>query len=266
MEPSMSKFSVYSIGIVAENKKLNSDIVFITPIEITPFLDGELDNSIVSDETKGFEPDGAPYQIKVSLTTAIEAKWLRSTNSNRRTPPDVRRGERVLLWRYSDSDEFYWTSLGMDENLRKLETVVFTFSDTRDENKDSTLPENSYSLEVCTHTKQITLRTVKADGEPFAYTFQFNTKEGAVVLMDDAGNYFELDSADTKLTLKNANGTHLIMDKRDLDIEVPRNFRIRVGNNFTVDAKALYDLVVGGSNLKFTPDAGVVSTPRLDLN
>lgn len=230
MEVSISQLSVYSIGIVAANKKLNSKVAFITPLEITPFMDGELDAIIKDKEVSGVDSNNDSYQVKVSVSTAIEATWLPYTNTNRRTAPDLRRGERVLLWRYSDSDEFYWTTLGMDDNLRKLETVIYTWGATRDESKDSTLPENSYSLEVCTHTKQVTFRTVKADGEPFAYTFQINAKEGAVTLTDDVGNYITLDSTDTLIRLENIDGTWTELNKEDINAKCNNRLIAEVGN------------------------------------
>ena len=202
-EPKLSHFHVYSIGIAAANKHLDTDILYVTPIEITPYIDGELDADIEEDSAGGEDKYQDEYTVKVKHDIAVEATWLRLHHTHRRTAPDVRRGERVMLYRHSDSERLYWDSMGMDDHLRKLETVIWTWSDTQDEKKDSTHPQNCYSLEICTHTKQITLRTMKANEEPFAYTFQFNTDYGAVTLKDDDGNFIELDSKETRIRLYN---------------------------------------------------------------
>ena len=253
-----SNFHVYSLGVVAANKKLDSDLAYIYPTEVTSFTEGELTAESFSAETGGVDREGNEYQLSVEENASLEAKWLPLGNTNRRTPPDVRRGERVLLWRNADTDQFYWTSMGLDDHLRKLETVVYSVSDTRDESKDSTHPDNSYSMEFCTHTKQVTLRTVKEDGEPFAYTFQFNAKDGGVVLTDDVGNYIELDSADTVIRLENRMGTHLYLDKKDILAFAPNEINMEASNRIL--------FTCGSSTIEMTPSNIKQVSPRIDLN
>ena len=128
------------------------------------------------------------------------------------------RGERVLLWRYADTDQYYWTTLGMDDYLRKLETVVYAFSDTKDESVKVLTPDNAYYLEISTHKKLVTFSTAKSDGEPYAYTFQFDTAAGRVTLADDVGNYMELDSKNTSITLENADDSKVVLDRKVINI------------------------------------------------
>lgn len=290
-----SNYRVYSIGIVATNKPLSAREVAVMPIETLPYLDGELDSRPEDQEASGVDGAGQAYSVKITADNAIIATWIGETH--RRTPPDVRRGERVLLWQYGDADKFYWSSLGMDDNLRKLETLVFSVSDTADEAIDSTQPENSYWLEVSTHTGQITLHTSKANGEPFEYTFQFNTREGMVVLTDDVGNYLEFNSTDTLIRAMNRMGTYLELNKRDINFYAPNNVdgeaknnvSVKAGKNISltagqnisaeaksgnVDIKAAQNAVVdggasamlksGGSFIKFTPAGGQIKAPKME--
>ena len=249
-----SQFRIVDIGIVAENKILSKDTVMVTPIESLPMLQGEIRYDPKVIDVTGSDDNGSEYNESIVMDLTVEAKWLPLGNTNRRTAPDVRRGERLLLWRTGNSDSYYWTSMGLDDDHRKLETIIFSVSATADENKDGTTYDNSYFLEISSHTKTITLHTSDANNEPFKYTFQFNLKDGAVILSDDVGNYFELDSSKTKLTLKNKDGTYFVMDKKIIEAYAPD----------TIDAKAEkhIKLTCGGSVFTLTPSETTLKTPK----
>lgn len=216
MKTTQSHFQPYSIGIASMNKHLDSEVLYAVPIEVNQFGEGELDSEPEKFEGKGKDRHDEDYEVSVNHDSSVEALWLKSGHTNRRTPPDIRRGERVMLYRHSDSGAIFWESMGMDDHLRKLETVVYTWSDTQDEAKNSTDPDQCYQFEICTHTKQITLQTVKADEEPFAYTYQFNTGEGIVLLTDDVKNFLQLDSPETCWTIKNKDGSYGEWNKREI--------------------------------------------------
>lgn len=210
-----SKLKTYSIGQVAENKALNSKEIQVIPIEAMTMLDGEAKSNPGFMEDSGIDSKGTSYASKTIVDNVLTATWL-PVSSNRMTAPDVRRGERVLIWQYADADEYYWTDLGWDYHLRKKETVRWAISATEDENETEFNPENCYYVEVSSHNQTITLSTTKKLGEPFAYTFQFNLKAGVVVLSDDAGNYIEFDSKETQILLHNMEGTEISLDKRNI--------------------------------------------------
>ena len=211
----ISKFKLVSWGRVAENKEMSTDIVEVYLMETTSFLEGEVKSNPTKTETKGVDSSGQSYESSATSDNTIPAKWL-PWGTNRKTPPDVRRGERVLIFQYENTDQYWWVTTGLDDNLRKKETVIYTWSAHEDENDDTTTTDNSYSFEVSTHGKHLTLTTTNKLGEPFRYVFQINTGEGVVTLTDDAGNYFELDSSTTKITLKNKDGTSLTLDKEKI--------------------------------------------------
>lgn len=210
-----SKFRPYSAGVVAENKELSSNKVQVVPVEVLPMLDGELKSNPSPLESSGVDANGENYELSLDTDIAIEAEWLR-WNTNRQTSPDVRRGERVMLWQYADTDKFYWTSLGMDQHLRKLETVRYAISATRDEAETELTPDNTYSVEMSSHNKTITVKTCKADNEVNDYTLQINGKDGIVVIADDLGNYLQLESQENRITFKNADGTEWILNKNEI--------------------------------------------------
>lgn len=269
-----SKFRPYSIGIVAENKPMSTKIAKVVPIEVIPFIDGELKSDPQALEVAGVDAAGQQYTVRVMMDNVIDAEWL-SLGSNRVTAPDVRRGEQVLIYQYADSDKFYWQPTGKTDWLRKLETVIFAISATRDEADTELRVDNTYSVEMSSHGKHVTLRTSKADGEPFAYTFQFNAKEGVVTLTDDAGNFFELDSGEMRLTLENRRGTKVVLDKdnilfkavADLVADVGQNATLVVGKDLTLDVKGNVKGSVGGSlTAQVAGAAGVVAKGGVEIS
>lgn len=256
MKETQSHIQLYSIGIVSANKHLDSDTIYAVPIEVTPYGEGELDSEIEQFEGKGKDRHEEDYEVSVNHDSSVEAIWLRDKHTNRRTSPDVRRGERVMLYRHSDSGAIFWDSMGMDDHLRKLETVIYSWSDTQDEALNSTEPENCYQFEICTHTKQITLQTVKADEEPYEYTYQFNTGEGIVLLTDDVKNFFQLDSPETCWTIKNKDGSYGEWNKREIMHYGPDSVTVEDEDGAYGEWRGRNVKIYGPDNVKIFDESG----------
>jgi len=232
-----SKFKFYSFAIVANNKAMSETKIQATPIESMPMLDGEIVSLPVEEEIDGQDAEGQAYQSKVTTDTAVEAEWFPFGTTNRRTPPDVRRGEEVMLFSYADTDKFYWMTTGRKDHLRKLETVIYTFSATTDEDADSTDPENCYTFEVSSHDGRITMRTTKQHKEFCEYAFQFDLNAGTVLLADDLGNEFFFDSKNTLLRLENADGTKIELDKKKIYAYAPDQIHGKAENSMLFETK-----------------------------
>lgn len=230
-----SKLRIFGLGIVAANKELRSKFIEVTPIETTPMLDGEITDNIETIITKGRDANGGIYENSIITTASIRAEWLPIGSSNRATAPDVRRGEHVVIYQFGDTDKYWWTTLFYDMKLRKLETAIFVFSNTRNEDKDGS-PDTTYFLEISTHKKLIHLHTSKSDGEPFVYDLQLNTKDGVFTFQDDIGNYIQLDSKNVRIEAKNADGTWIDMNRRDINVYAPNDINIRADNNINISA------------------------------
>lgn len=232
----LSELKVYSIGIVAEDKKLRGEdgkpnrIVEVIPIEDTPMLDGELTSDKKTGSVKSQDSQGSEYEVNLQSSKSIKATWLPFGSSNRFTAPDVRRGERVMLYRYSDEDRYYWTTLFDDLRLRKLETVIYAFSGTRDEKADSVNPENFYFLEVSTHRGLVHFSTSKANGEFCKFDIQINAKEGLIKIVDDIGQKFVFDSKEHQLAMTNVDGTYMEINKKNFTINVPETYTLNAKN------------------------------------
>lgn len=230
-----SKFKVYSMGIVAEPKVLNSKIILVTPLETMPFYGGEIRSDPAAIKDDFVDKDGKPYAVEVLSDFAIKAEWLPINDGNRVTPPDVRRGERVILYRYADNDKFYWQSLGADTGKRRLETVLWRFSATTDESVTVLDDSNSYWLEISTHKQSITLQTSKANGEVVSFGVSLNGKDGRATIKDDRGNHFFIDSLANYVEFGNGSGSFVALDKMKALISADKEVMIKT-KSFIVDA------------------------------
>lgn len=213
----VSQLRFFSIGVVATNKELSEHFVEILPIEYFNFIDGEILDHTEEYKASGKGIMGNQFEVKIDTTATIRAKWLPLTQTNRITPPDVRRGEQVLIYKFGDVDEYWWCDMMQYKHIRRLETAIWSFSDNREENVEDT-PESTYWFEVSTHKKVVHLHTSKSDEEPFVYDIQINTKDGRIVIQDDDHNYIFLDSAERFIKLHNKDDTYIEMNKRVINI------------------------------------------------
>lgn len=233
----VSKLRFYSTGIVAENKELSSSFIYATPLEELSSLDGEVTAKVDTFTATGKDALEGSFTASVNASVTLKADWLPIAGSNRLTAPDVRRGESVMIYQFGDSDAFFWTTLKQDSRLRRLETVIFAFSATKNEvdKLDST---NSYFLEISTHTKTCTFHTSSANGEPFEYTVQINTAEGSVNIVDDIGNEFILDSAASRVFMKNSSGSVVDINKKSIILTSDSSVKINT-KEFLVSAGSI---------------------------
>lgn len=209
-----SLYRIVSKGVVAENKKAGIDYVEVAPLETLPMMDGELSQKSEDYSSEGSDSDGVAYAEATTTTATLRCKWRGIGQSNRMTSPDVRRGEEVLIYQFADSDEYFWDTFNNHLGIRKLEKVVHSYSGTKDESVTDPDETNSYVFTIDTRNKSLSITTSKADGEPFTYSIELNTKEGSFKLTDDIGNHIYLHSQDKHIRLENASGSKFeLIDK-----------------------------------------------------
>lgn len=269
MNPSISKLQFYSIGIVAANKKLSSDRIEVVPMEDSPMLSGELSDNIEQYQAKGQSIDGESFDVDMKTTASIQARWLSYTDTNRITSPDVRRGEMVAIYQFSDSDEYWWMTLKQDKTLRRLETVIYSFSNQRDENNEVDA-NSSYWFEVSTHGKYIHLHTSKNDKEPFAYDVQINTKVGCVTITDDDDNWIFLDSKERQIKLHNKDNSFIDINKKKIHINAvdqvlvtTKAFEVQASNSIKMTTK---DYTLKTNSYKTTATSYQTTVPTANFS
>lgn len=238
---SKTAYRLISVGYVAENKSRQTDEIEVSLIELTPFINGELKGDIVTDTCNGVDSKGNHFSASVKMSNTVIATW-KGEGTNRVTSPDVRRGDRVNIYRYGNNDKYYWEPLEhVGESVKKRETVTHTYSNTTDEKDNTPTVKNSYIQEVSTHDKLVTLiQTSKSDGEKFQYVVQVNTKENVIVLADDVGNFIQLDSNGSHVVMQNADGSLFEVIKGDININCKGNVNIEAGGNVNIKTPNTY--------------------------
>ena len=224
-----SKLRMFSAGRVAANKVIGSHEIQVTPLENTGFIDGEIVAALSTQTASGIDANGASYTGSTNTSAAITATWLAMDASNRLTSPNVRRGDRVMIWQFADEDKYWWTTITPDHSLRRLETVIYGISNSTVEDEPLT-SNNMYWWEMSTHKKVVHLGTSKSQGEPFRYDFQIDCGGGQVVVQDDAGNYISMNSADKRIELMNSDGSHYDMHAKNLTVTIPETITMLAKN------------------------------------
>lgn len=253
-----SQFALFSLGVAANNREPDSLEISVTPIEKMQFLDGEIVSIPYDNEVEGTEEEGSNFNAKVTTDVAIRATWLKG-GGNRATPEDIRRGQRVFIYKFADRNEYLWQYAGLDDEKFTTHTVVLRFSATNDETADRLDPSNCYYLEVCTRTGKITLQTSKANGEFSAYAVQLDTQRGFFIITDELENYISLDSANTVITLNNSDGTYITLDKERIEAFANDYIRAKATNKIGLESKLIEflceQLLVKSQTNRFeTPD------------
>lgn len=212
---------LYSLGIVLQAKVRGSDTIVVDPIEAFPMDNGAIGIDTKNKKTSLKDQHGVERKSEIKGGSAIKAKWIPFGHSNRESAPDVQPNETVILFAYADTQEFYWTTLFREPQLRRLETVRHMYCNI----PDGLTPyddDTSYWSEISTHDKMVTFHTSNNDGEPFTYDVFFDTGHGVVTLLvDDTENLLQLDSKAVVWLMQNAAGTYLKEDQERFFIYAP---------------------------------------------
>lgn len=226
------------LGIVVEDRSLGSRLVKCYLKELLPTMNGGLGDS-TKDEEYELEDvlNEGTINGSVKTTNCITAEWLGITN--RAFPPDVVKGEQVMVLRYADSDIFYWESLGRDDNLRRGELHRISISDDMRVVKDLD-DDNTYFIELDTRTaKRIRIKTSDSDGENYRYEFMINAGEDYATLNDNIGNRIELHSAIPNIILHNSEGTWTELNKKDINSYAPQHIMMRAVDKIQLNATTI---------------------------
>lgn len=194
----------YSLGIVVDDKVEGSDVIIVTPIEDFTMELGELSSTDRKKEATMANSSGVKKTANIEGGSTVEATWVPLSDPNRDNSPDVYRSETVMLYKYADTQDYYWSTFFREPGLRGRERVRTALSN-KDAGGESYTPDSSYWVEIDTKYKHLKIHTSDNDGEPTTYDLTINTKEGTVLLEDKLGNRILLESVPGHLEVTTEN-------------------------------------------------------------
>jgi len=193
-----SKFTRYSVAIVAKDIIEDDDIIECFPLENMTHIDGDINYKDILPNTC-VNVDEETEVIILRKGVSIKAKWIPLLYSNRVYAPNVKKGEQVQIYRYTDTDEFFWTTMYNEFDLRRQEKVKNYYSNTG-VFKEDLHDNNTYWTLIDTINKKVQLHTSDNDGELTTYDISIDTKAGNIKMEDGRGNSIVFDSAKDTLT------------------------------------------------------------------
>lgn len=208
----------YGMGIAAVDLPLSATILEIIPVEKLPNLEGTIGLNPSIHTHRGVDASGKSYESVMTTSTTLSAEWI--GEGNRTTPPNIRKGERVQIYRYADSDQFFWSATGLDRDKRNRETVVYTYDD-KDQNDNTAKSPNvneSIKVEYSAHSQTITLTTPSSNGAAVTYDIQINYGKGIIEIADSLNNIIQLESTEYKMLLLNGKDSKLEINKNNIDL------------------------------------------------
>lgn len=224
---SYTKFILYCVGIVAKDIEPNEFEIEVYPIEMYPLAKGDVTKK---KRMKASVTDfsGSKLTATAEQTFTIKARWLPWGNGgNRISAPNVCQGETVLLFKYAGNDEYFWTTIFNEQDLRKKERVVYYYSNKKKPEKSDLLTKG-YRFVVDTIDKFLGLYTEDNDGEACKYDIQLDTKNGNFLLSDSNNNGFILKSKDN---------TFVLHAEKDIEIEAKNNIKMTADKQFSLETK-----------------------------
>lgn len=194
-----SKYKLYTIGTVASDLIEGYAPIEVYPHEILPNYTGDI-NKIDDVNMNVLNSEGKSFNVALEHKRVLTAVWL-GDGTNRVTPPNVRKGEKVLIYRYADVDLYYWTVKGLELDLRRLEHVTHMYVNTGDENVKVVDEKNSYYTTMSTLNKYFKIHLSDNDGEVTTYDIVADAKSGYLQLRDGKQNSITIDSIADKVSI-----------------------------------------------------------------
>lgn len=222
----MNVLECYGVGVVAMDKDTDSDEIQVyLPLHF-PDADGEV---VTTAETKKVDvesPTGDASSSTTLRSNSVPCKWM-ALNTNRVTSPDVRKGSKVVVYKFQGTNKYLWTYFGMDGTLR-LETVIYAYSASPkvDANTPVT-PDNYYIFMISTHKKMIQLVTGQGNGEPTSYVVSLDTGNGQFGIVDGENNILSINSMEHAFSFINDEKSFLNIEKKNIALSCEQNMLLK---------------------------------------
>jgi len=245
----LSKLHLHSYGYVVEANE-GSSIAKIYPYEkiydigqvedLSKSEDIEVkwkDKKLKKDPTntgnkfEKWEMSNEEKKVNLRKSYYILANWLNLTQSNRTTPPYLGIGEKVLLFKYGNNDEYYWDTVKTDLFLRKNEIVNWHFRGDKSGYDMRFSPRKQYISIVTNNKDDSDVFTLKIDGKNEEAFMHWG--------VDNENNFFILNNKEKVAALKF--GDHMLLKTNKNYVVQADKIRIECGNDELI--KWLIDLL-----------------------
>ena len=234
---------MFGIGHVAEDIQENQFWVKVFPIEVMTGGTGDMD-APTSKSIDAESSSGEFKSIVLDKGRTINCKWIPIGASNRVTPPNVCKGEMVMIYNYAGTDQYYWTTMDNEMDLRKNEKATWFFSNKK--GIEAPNLKKAYHFTVDCINKFVRLFTSSNDGELTTYDFLVNTKKGFIDIKDGKNNFIRLDSEPDTLTIT-TNKKVNIRAADEINIENANTINVKANTTINVECPSGIINVKGGT-------------------
>lgn len=235
----------FLIGYVAsEVTTRNQTRIEIYCPELYPMQEGDISALFKSMEFKVKSLSKKAVVSMIKLGHTIGADFIGNSNHD---VPDVVIGERVRVYNFNQSSNYFWEPFGIDDSLRKTEHWRVAIADSPQRLKKLDF-DNAWIIEIDTkYKKQITLSTSKSGGELFRYQLVMDGQNSNVRVSDDIGNLAIINSLTNQVLTRTALNSFVNMVGTDIDVFAPRDLRITALGNVLITAGKT--LMLTGKNI-----------------
>jgi hypothetical protein len=256
---------LYGVGRAAADLVYGSEELRVIDIEKLPNLHGKLNDKSTTFTTTTTDSLGKTHSSRGKISGGTPCTWI-DLFGNRMLPVDVIKGERVLIWRYGNSSDYFWSATSLDTNFRTTEHYIIGVANRRSRKGEKLTRENTYLLELNTHSKLINLQTSKSDGEKYAYNITIDGKNGFLLLKDDVGQVVVIKSAEELVKLVNKSGSSFELNKKNVRVVAPGDYTAQVEGTYSINCNKM--LVRAGDALFTIPTTtftGAVTAASLTI-
>ena len=243
----------YKASVVENKHQGDGNKVLFHIEELVPLSRGHLKDNPIPMKRVYQDSNGRVFTSRGTHNNNFIAEYY-STDSYRKSPPDVQRGEIINVWQKADTDDWMWETTSEDNlTKRRLETVIHAVNADKPVGPDADKydNDNTYFTEMSSHNKTYTISTSEANNEIAAYKMQINAGEGSVITQDNVGNHFQIDTKGTEIWLHNANGTEVKLTRDCIWVFCRDKMEVQVGGNAIIHVKGNSEIKVqGNSNIE----------------
>ena len=218
---------------------------------------------------------GTDGTAKVAKVKTVIATYFGHGDHNQLIPC-VHRGDRVILYNYGGSEQYYWKLMGRDPGLHKHERVRWYAMDKCEPSVDDppkytdVKDTNTYYIEMNTNPgdKGIRIHTCDHDGEEHVYDIVIFPEKNMFEITDnmsgggcktskmscdcdmDKGNCIRLMSNEHRWRIRNVDDSYVELDKENITIWCKNDITMRAGHDITMIAGNNYTSVVGEERME----------------